>query len=153
MPMEKRPRAHDQPVEISKLKIHKASYSDRNSPIEEVKNAFFDPRHLNDRAPISEEDKTDFARKLHQINPDACALEFLLLPEIQDVHEKVNKSAVPLNIITKANNFLKENPYISNTDELSSKLFENLKFSCEEISNIQEMTLGQSENKCWFEMR
>lgn len=88
-----------------------------------------------------------------QINPDACALEFLPLPEIQDVHEKVNKSAVPLNIITKANNFLKENPDISNTDELSSKLFENLKFSCEEISNIQEMTLGQSENKCWFEMR
>lgn len=28
-----------------------------------------------------------------------------------------------------------------------------MKFSCEEISNIQEMTLGQSENQCWFEMR
>lgn len=42
-------------------------FSDRNAPIEEVKNAFFDPRHLNDRAPISEEDKTDFARKLHQV--------------------------------------------------------------------------------------
>ncbi|XP_065928484.1 uncharacterized protein [Magallana gigas] len=37
-----------------------------NAPIEEVKNAFFDPRYLNDRAPISEEDITDFARKLHQ---------------------------------------------------------------------------------------
>lgn len=40
--------------------LYQLYFSDKNAPIEEVKYAFFDSRHLNDRAPIREEDKTVF---------------------------------------------------------------------------------------------
>ena len=75
------------------------------------------------------------------------------MPETEE--KKCTYSVEQLTVVSKSREFLNNSTNASseNIADISLRLFENLKYSDDEVAYINEATFGQSDNEHWFEMR
>ncbi|XP_046567599.1 uncharacterized protein LOC124275939 [Haliotis rubra] len=146
----KRPSSHDEPVPLGHLKVKKISYgqtlADTNSDLGQEN---FDPRPISDRANPSLEQLADFAASLHQINPNACALESLLDPtDTETQATKINEECAAMSIVNKLQAL-----DLSPDTDISQDAINRLRYCTDDITYIEHETTGQSENPTWSVMR
>ncbi|XP_067665894.1 uncharacterized protein [Haliotis asinina] len=146
----KRPRPHDEPVPLAHLKVKKISYgqtlADTSS---DYGQDTFDPRPISDRSNPSLEQVANFAASLHQINPNACALESLLDPTDTQIQAmKINEECVAMSLLKKL-----EALELPPCSDISEDIIDRLKYCPDDISYIEHETTGQSENPTWSVMR
>ncbi|XP_070545636.1 uncharacterized protein [Ptychodera flava] len=151
----RRPMEHDQPVPIKRLKIKQAHYSvpQLNTP----QDSDFDPRHPDDRTPLSQIQQELFAKGLAQISPGAAALTLLMPPTLGNNPESESAEAcLHLAMVNKLRMFLRThlNEHLkASTQTLAAMFVENVQYTKEEVELIERQTVGQNENTIWHELR
>ncbi|XP_056005447.1 uncharacterized protein LOC125652255 [Ostrea edulis] len=154
----KRPRHHDCPVPIKRLKIMKAKYHQNAADVNNnYTNDEFDPRAVVEE--MNDEKLDSFYASLQKIDPNTQALDLLESKfDESDVRKTNDDQCVMWSICEKSVNFLDEKKLnYQSVDEVPDSLcdtfLENIHASEEDIQYVESHTYGQSDNSNWHVAR
>ena len=107
----------------------------------------FDPRIQLHRTRESNDTLTSLYKRIEEAEPEASILQSLETDD--DTDSNINKHSIE-NIIHRTFN---ANKYNSSDQELVNSFLQNLHITEQDIKNIEQATLAQSDNPLWFELR
>ena len=155
-----KPQPENKPLPLLEMKLSHSKKSTRKRkyvPVDDSWIDSFDPMPNQLRCTLTEEEKSDFAWKLADIDDKSGILDFLPESSRSKTVEK-NKSNIIINglrISYRAKIFARKNRCLikKNIDESCKRFVATLTCTKAEQSLIKAATVGQSYNKQWHKMR
>lgn len=152
----KRPRQHDHPVSVKRLKITKAQNPSLSSGRDEGNLENFDPRPMDQRKCYDDEDISSITSDLRKISPNLQILD--VLETMNENYEEVVQEkevyfeCVKLSVMKKAERFYDSSSKLLSDEDYDS-FINDLKLDQDRVNLIKNSTIGQSSNSLWLELR
>ena len=151
------------PVPMSEMKVSQSSLMKRKrkiTPYDDSWTDSFDPRLMKGRKDITLKEKTDFAKKLREIDPCSGILDFSPFSPNYDENESYSfhfdNNISHLTILSQDKNYAETNFNNLSEDNLlnfAEEFLKALTFSDNDRMTINKATMGQHKNESWHEMR